>query len=314
LRKSGPVTQDGAAWCGAASVMMHARSPLLYAFLLTPVFYLLALIGFPIVYNVTMSFQEVTLGNLSSFARPFVGFDNFRDVIADSIFRKVFVNSLVFVAVNVVGQIALGLLVALFFFQGFYGAHFLRGVLVATWMLPGLVVGAVWKWMFASQFGVINYLLSSLKLTSGPIHWLSDPAIAMTAVNIAHIWYIMPFSMILIAAALTTIPTELLEAASLEGAGPVARFRYIILPALKPTLLAITCLVTIYSMRAFDMIFALTQGGPLDSSNVLPLLSYQFSFQQFKFGTGAAVGTFAFVIVFAVSLVYVRTLNKERYA
>jgi ABC-type glycerol-3-phosphate transport system permease component len=82
----------------------------------------------------------------------------------------------------------------------------------------------------------------------------------------------------------------------------VARFRYIVLPALKPTLLAVACLVTIYSMRAFDMIFALTQGGPLDSSNVLPLLSYQFSFQQFKFGIGAAVGTFAVVFVFAVAL------------
>ena len=121
----------------------------------------------------------------------------------------------------------------------------------------------------------------------------------------------MPFSMILIAAALTSIPQELYEAAALDGAGPVARFRYITLPALRPTLLAVACLVTIYSMRAFDMIFALTHGGPLDSSNVLPLLSYQFSFQQFKFGIGAAVGTFAFVFVFAVALVYVRTLETR---
>jgi multiple sugar transport system permease protein len=136
----------------------------------------------------------------------------------------------------------------------------------------------------------------------------------MTAVTIAHVWYIMPFSMILIAAALTAIPPELYEAAALDGAGPVARFRYIVLPALRPTLLAVACLVTIYSMRAFDMIFALTQGGPLDSSNVLPLLSYQFSFQQFKFGIGAAVGTFAVVFVFAVALIYVRTLKHEARA
>jgi multiple sugar transport system permease protein len=86
------------------------------------------------------------------------------------------------------------------------------------------------------------------------------------------------------------------------------------LPALKPTLLAVACLVTIYTMRAFDLIFAMTHGGPLDSSNVLPLLSYQFSFQQFHFGIGAAVGTFAFLIVFFVALIYVRTLNKEQPA
>jgi multiple sugar transport system permease protein len=291
--------------------MAPSRSPLLHVFLAAPVFYLLAMVGFPILYNVAMSVQDVTLRNLGQFVRPFVGLDNFRELIADAIFRKVFVNSLVFVGVNVAGQVSLGLLAALFFAETFAGAQFLRGLLLVTWMLPGLVVGALWKWMFASQYGVVNFVLTAVHLIGEPVHWLSDPAVAMTSVMIAHIWYIMPFSMILIAAALTAIPQDLYEAAALDGAGPLARFRYITLPALRPTLLAVACLVTIYSMRAFDMIFALTQGGPLDSSNVLPLLSYQFSFQQFKFGMGAAVGTFAVVFVLAVAVVYVRTLKQD---
>jgi multiple sugar transport system permease protein len=291
--------------------MAPSRSPLLHVFLAAPVFYLLAMVGFPILYNVAMSVQDVTLRNLGQLARPFVGLDNFRELIADAIFRKVFVNSLVFVSVNVAGQVSLGLLAALFFAETFAGAQFLRGLLLATWMLPGLVVGALWKWMFASQYGVVNFVLRALHLTGEPVHWLSDPAVAMTSVMIAHVWYIMPFSMILIAAALTAIPQDLYEAAALDGAGPLARFRYVTLPALRPTLLAVACLVTIYSMRAFDMIFALTQGGPLDSSNVLPLLSYQFSFQQFKFGMGAAVGTFAVVFVLVVAVVYVRTLKQD---
>jgi multiple sugar transport system permease protein len=294
--------------------MAHSRSPLLLVFLLAPVFYLLAMIGFPILYNVAMSVQDVTLRNLGQVARPFVGLDNFRQLVGDPTFDKVFVNSLVFVSVNVVGQVSLGLLAALFFAETFAGAHFLRGLLLATWMLPGLVVGALWKWMFASQYGVVNFVLSALHVIGGPVHWLSDPAVAMTSVMIAHVWYIMPFSMILIAAALTAIPQDLYEAAALDGAGPLARFRYVTLPALRPTLLAVSCLVTIYSMRAFDMIFALTQGGPLDSSSVLPLLSYQFSFEQFKFGMGAAVGTFAVVFVLAVALVYVRTLKHDARA
>jgi multiple sugar transport system permease protein len=120
--------------------------------------------------------------------------------------------------------------------------------------------------------------------------------------------------MILIAAALTSVPQEQYEAATLDGAGPFARFRYITLPAIMPALLAVACLVTIYTMRAFDLIFAMTEGGPLDSSNVLPLLSYQFSFQQFQFGIGSAIGSFSFVIVFAVALLYVRTLKKEAVA
>ncbi|MCP8939663.1 sugar ABC transporter permease [Alsobacter sp. SYSU M60028] len=291
--------------------MLATRTALLHVFLFVPIAYLLAFVGFPIVYNVIMSVQEVNLGNIADLVRPFVGLDNYREVMADASFRKVFINSLVFVGVNVVAQVSIGLGLAMFFAQRFPGASFLRGLLLASWMLPALVVGALWKWMFATEYGVANFVLRALGLIGSPVHWLSDPAVALTSVTIANIWFGMPFSMILIAAALTSVPLELYEAAALDGAGATARFRYITLPAIRPALLAIACLVTIYTMRAFDLIFAMTQGGPLDASNVLPLLSYQFSFQQFQFGVGSAIGTFAFVIVFGVALVYVRTLKKE---
>ena len=291
--------------------MANVRSPLLYFFLAAPVFYLLALIGFPVVYNVVMSVQEVNLGNIVDFVRPFVGLENYRTVIADPSFQRVFVNSLLFVCVNIVAQISIGLAVAIFFTQPFPGASYLRGLLLASWMLPALVVGALWKWLFATEYGVVNYVFSALGFIGSPIHWLSDPSVALTSVTIANIWFGMPFSMILIAAALTSVPHEHYEAATLDGAGAFARFRYITLPAIMPALLALACLVTIYTMRAFDLIFAMTQGGPLDASNVLPLLSYQFSFQQFQFGIGSAIGSFSFIIVFAVALLYVRTLKKE---
>ena len=291
--------------------MLARRNALLHIFLFVPIAYLLAFVGFPIVYNVIMSVQEVNLGNIADIVRPFVGLDNYREVLAEASFRKVFINSLIFVGINMVAQVGIGLALALFFAQSFPGSSFMRGLLLASWMLPALVVGALWKWMFATEYGVVNFALRSLGLVSAPIHWLSDPSVALTSVTIANVWFGMPFSMILVAAALTSVPLEQYEAAALDGAGPIARFRYITFPAIRPALLAIACLVTIYTMRAFDLIFAMTHGGPLDSSNVLPLLSYQFSFQQFKFGIGAAIGTFAFVIVFGVALIYVRTLNKE---
>jgi multiple sugar transport system permease protein len=290
---------------------MYQRSPLLYVFLLVPVFYLVSLIGFPIIYNLLMSLQEVNLGNINTLWRPFLGLQNYRDAIADPTFRKVFGNTFVFVVANVIGQVGLGGLIAVAFTRDFVGAHFLRGLMLAGWLLPALVVGTVWKWLFATQHGMVNYVLSSLGVISAPINWLSDPSMAMTALNISHIWFGLPFSMILIAAALTNIPDELYEAASLDGAGVLARFRFITLPAITPALLAVACLVTISSLRAFDVIFAMTHGGPLDSTNVLPLLSYQASFQDFDFGRGAAIGMFAFVIVFAVALVYVRLAYRE---
>ena len=283
-------------------------------FLAVPLAYLVGLIGFPIVYNLVMSLQEVNLGNIDTLARPFLGLENYVDAVKDPTFRKVFANTFVFALANVIGQVGIGGLVAVSFARGFTGAHFLRGLLLAGWLLPGLVVGTVWKWLFASQYGVVNFVLSSLGVIATPVHWLSDPSMAMTALNICHIWFGMPFSMILIAAALTNIPDELYEAASLDGAGPIARLRHITLPAISPALLAVACLVAISSLRAFDVIFAMTHGGPLDSTNVLPLLSYEASFQDFDFGRGAAIGMFAFVIVFVVALVYVRTISREREA
>jgi multiple sugar transport system permease protein len=269
------------------------------------------MVGFPVLYNAVMSVQEVNLGDLGDFSRPFVGLANYADAIADPTFRRVALNTLVFVVVNVIGQVGIGVFAAVCFSRNFPGASWFRGLLLATWILPGLVVGTVWKWMLATQYGVVNAVLLALGLISTPLHWLSDPAMSMTALNIAHVWFGMPFSMILVAAALTGIPDEYYEAASLDGAGPVARFRYITLPAIGPALIAVACLVTISSLRVFDVIFALTQGGPLDSTNVLPLLSYQASFQDFDFGRGAAIGMFAFLAVFGVALAYVRILNRE---
>jgi multiple sugar transport system permease protein len=288
-----------------------APASLLYVFLAVPMAYLVLLIGFPIVYNVVMSFQEVTMGNLADLNRPWTGLDNYREAVEDPVFAKVVLNSIVFVAANVAGQVGLGLLAAACFARRFAGANFLRGVLLSGWILPALVVAAIWKWMFATEYGVVNHALMAMHVIGAPVHWLSDPAMSMTALNIAHIWYAAPFCMILLAAALTAIPEELYEAAAIDGAGVFGRFRYVTLPALRPTLLAVSCLVAIFSLRAFDMIFVLTRGGPLDSTNVLPLLSYQLSFVQFEFGKGAAVGSFSFVLVLAVAIAYVTALRHE---
>lgn len=290
--------------------MVLSRAALLRIFIFVPTFYLFVLIGFPIFYNFLMSFQEVDLGNLGTLVRPFVEFDNYRAAFADASFRMAFINSVLFVSANVAIQIGLGLALALFFAERFAGSQFLRGLLLSTWLLPALVSGALWKWLFASEYGVVNFVLELVGVP-GQIFWLSDPAWSLIAVTVGNVWHGMPFSMLLIAAGLTSIPQEHYEAAAIDGAGPIARFRFITLPALTPTLLAVGCLVTIYSMRAFDVILAMTQGGPVDSSTVLPLLSYKLSFEQFEFGVGAAVGTFAFAIVFAVAVVYVRTLRRE---
>lgn len=274
--------------------------------------YLAFFVGYPVVYNLVMSLQEVTLGNIRTISRPFVGFANYQKLFDDPLFALVLQNTLIFVIGNVLMQFLGGLGLALFFQQRFPGASLLRGMVLAGWILPPLVIGAVWKWLLASDNGVLNYALRSLGLVSGPIYWLSDPATSLIGVTIANVWFGMPFNMILLAAGLAGIPRDIYEAAALDGAGPIRRFFALTLPLLRPTIYALLCLSTIYTMRAFDLIWTMTHGGPVDSSNVFPVWSYRLSFELFDFGGGAAISTMMLVVVFIIALIYVRSVRAER--
>lgn len=275
------------------------------------VLYLLVFVGYPVFYNVVMSFQEVTLGNVGSLQRPWVGLANYERLISDPLFPLVVKNSIIFVGLSVILQCSLGLALALFFQERFPGASTLRGVILAGWILPPLVVGAVWKWLLASDNGMFNFALQSIGLIDGPVYWLSDPNTSLLAVTIANVWFGVPFNMILLAAGLSGIPREIYEAAMIDGAGPFRRFTAMTLPMLRPTLYALVALSTIYTMRSFDVIWTMTHGGPIDSSNVFPIWSYKLSFDVFDFAGGAAASTMMLIIVFFVALVYVRSVRAE---
>jgi multiple sugar transport system permease protein len=274
--------------------------------------YLVFFVGYPVIYNMIMSVQHVTLGNIRTFARPFVGMDNYTRLIADPLFLRVVQNTVLFTVGNVVVQFLGGFGLALFFQQPFPGAAFFRGLILAGWILPPLVIGAVWKWLLASDNGVINYVLHGLGLISGPIYWLADPATSLIGVTLANIWFGVPFNMILLAAGLAGLPRDIFEAASLDGAGPVRRFFALTVPLMQPTIYALLALSTIYTLRAFDLIWTMTHGGPVDSSNIFPVWAYHLSFELFDFGGGAAVSTMMLAVVFVVALIYVRGVRAER--
>jgi multiple sugar transport system permease protein len=274
--------------------------------------YLAFFVGYPVIYNLIMSVQHVTLGNIRFLVRPFVGLDNYAKLVADPLFTMVVQNTLLFVVGNVALQFLGGLALALFFQQPFPGASFFRGLILAGWILPPLVIGAVWKWLLASDNGVINYALHGLGLTSGPVYWLSDPATSLLGVTMANVWFGVPFNMILLSAGLAGVPRDIYEAAALDGAGPLRRFVAITLPLLRPTIYALLALSTIYTMRAFDLIWTMTHGGPVDSSNIFPVWAYRLSFELFDFGGGAAVSTMMLVVVFIVALIYVRSVRAEQ--
>lgn len=279
--------------------------------LLIAVAYLVFFVGYPVLYNFLLSVQDVNLRNLATLNRPFVGLENYTAIVSDPLFPRVVRNTLFFVLGNVAVQFSLGLAIALLFHSGVAGGAYLRGLILAGWILPPMVIGALWKWMFATEFGVVNYLGETLGLVDDGVYWLSSPQTALIAVTIANIWFGLPFVVILLSAGLSNIPDDLYEAADLDGAGPLARFWFITVPLLKATMLAILCLGIIYTMRAFDLIWAMTKGGPVDSTTVLPLLSYRLSFEFFRFGQGAAVASLSLAVVFFVALLYARAIKTE---
>lgn len=273
--------------------------------------YLVVFSGFPLVYNVVMSFQSVDLFTLASFDRPWVGWANYEWVLSRPHASMIFWNTMKFVTLSVFFQLLIGFGLALFFQQSFPGASYLRGLFLAGWILPALVVGAVWSWILAGDFGVLNHVLQSLGLIEHKIFWLSDPTVALYSVIIANIWLGVPFNMILLSVGLAGIPDDVYEASALDGANKVQRFFTITLPMMRAQLGAVISLGFIFTFQQFDLFAALTRGGPADSSNVLQFWSWQMSFQDYEIGKGSVVSVLLILFVVMIAFVYVRSTRHE---
>jgi multiple sugar transport system permease protein len=276
--------------------------------------YLAVFSAFPLVYNVVISLQTVDLFSIASFDRPFVGLQNYRDVLSQPMAATVLWNTVKFVVLSIVFQLAIGFGLALFFQQDFPGASWLRGLFLAGWIMPALVVGAVWSWILAGDFGVLNYWLRSLGLIDQNIFWLSDPSVSLYSVIIANIWLGVPFNMILLSVGLAAIPNDVYEAAELDGATAWQRFRTITLPLMRAPLGAVISLGVIFTLQQFDLFAALTQGGPSNASNVAQYWSWQLSFQTYQISYGSVVSVLMIVFVVGVAAIYTRSTRHEHAA
>lgn len=276
--------------------------------------YLVLFSGFPLVYNLVMSFQEVDLFSLGSFDRPYVGLDNYTDVLSRPEAWGIFLNTVKFVGISVAAQLSIGFALAMFFQQNFPGSTWLRGLFLAGWIMPALVVGAVWSWILAGDFGVLNHVLLSLGLTGERIFWLSDPDVALYSVILANIWLGVPFNMILLSVGLAGIPEDIYEAAEMDGANTLQRFFTITLPMMRAQLGAVISLGVIFTLQQFDLFAALTQGGPSNASNVFQYWSWQLSFQYYEIGVGSVISVLMILFVILVAAVYVRSTRHEQVA
>lgn len=281
-------------------------------FVLPAFIYMIVFVGYPIVYNFVLSFQDVTVRTLRSNVKDFVAFDNYIQLFKqDNVLTTALWNTLYFTVICIIFQFVVGFALALFFNKNFKFSKPVRGLLLMPWMIPMTITGLIFKFMFSTDVGIINFLLRNLGIIHHNIDWLTNPATAMPAVIFANFWIGIPFNMILIATGLTTIPKELYESAAIDGANKFQIFRKITLPLLKPTMESVLILGFIYTFKVYDLVYVMTSGGPVNSTQLLSTYSYKLSFVMFKYSQGAAVANILFVILFIVSLIYLKFAYSE---
>lgn len=282
-----------------------------YTFILPAVIFICFLMVYPILYNILMSFKDVTIQNLIQGEQSFVGFKNFESIFGDKYFWSSFRNTFIFLVLCLTFQFSIGFLFALFFNKKFKGNKWMRAVLLVAWMNPIIITGTIYKWLLAGDGGIVNYLLMNLGITSHTINFLSSPVTALYSVIFANIWVGIPFNMIILLSGLQSISEDMYESASIDGANAIAKFLHITLPMMKSTIIVLILLGFIYTFKVFDIIYAMTGGGPANASQILPYYSYELSFKMFRFGEGAAVSTVSFGIIAIFALIYVYFSRKE---
>lgn len=279
-----------------------------YWFILPAFIYMLVVLGYPLVYNLYLSFRNVDVKNLTKGGDIFVGLENYKKLFGDPTFRLVLKNTFVFTIACLVFQFTIGFALALFFNQKFKLAGPVRGMLLVSYMMPMSVTGLLGKNIF-SNAGLINDLLLKIGI-AGP-EWLVNGTTALIAVIVMNCWVGIPFNMLLLMSGLTGISSDIYEAATIDGASWSQKFRYITLPLMKSSILAVLMLGFIYTFRAFDLMYIMTAGGPVNATDVLGTYSYVRSFTQFKFSEGSAIAMVLFACLFIVGLFYLKLLSKE---
>jgi multiple sugar transport system permease protein len=282
-----------------------------YLFSLPAIAFMVVFVGYPIVSNFILSFQNVNVMTFSQPDHPWVGWETYKNLFEDPLTWTALSNTTVFTVACIVVQFTLGFLLALLFQKKFFGSPTIRGLLVITWMLPITITALVFKFMLSPGDGVFDYILMQWGILAKPVGWLINPNTALLGVIVTNIWVGIPFNMIILSTALSTVPQQLYESARVDGASGLQAFTAVTLPYLKGAILSVLVLGLIYTFKVFELIFVMTNGGPVNSTEVLSTVSYQHSFVEYNFSAGAATANVLFVILFAISLVYLNQVRKE---
>ncbi|MBX4867299.1 MULTISPECIES: carbohydrate ABC transporter permease [Rhizobium] len=264
---------------------------------------------YPMLNVVILSFQK---WNGLDPNRQFVGIANYSAIFTkDPVFWVAFRNTVIWTAMSLIFPPMVGLLLALSLNQKIFGRNGLRAIFYLPVIIAPIAVATMWKWMYDPFFGLFAQLLTSWGMQGWIKDWLGNRDIALYSVFVAYLWQTVGFSMVLFLAGLQNVSQTLVEAARIDGAGRWAVFKHVTLPALRPTITIVLVLSTISSLKAFDIVYGLTGGGPAQSTQMLALWAFTQAMQIFDFGRGAAISVVLLLITMAVVIPYLRWTQKH---
>jgi len=285
-----------------------------YLLISPAVLLLLLLLVYPLMQAVYLSLHEIKLTSLGR--QTYVGLNNYLRILSytgPSFFTQVLPATFYFVGGSIAGQLGFGLAIALLVNQRWVmGKEIFRAIFILPWVTSAIVIAISWRFIYEPRLGVLNHALVLLGVTHLP-GWLNDLDLVTPCLIVANTWHGTAFSFTLQTAGLQSIPYDLYEAAMVDGAGPRQRFRYVTFPLMRPFLMINLILISMYTVNFFDLIYAMTNGGPLYKTEVLAVFLYHQAFEYGYMGTGAAIGVLILMINLTLTFLYMR-LSREQVA
>ncbi len=281
-----------------------------YLFLAPAIVVLACFVAYPFFDGIATSLTD------RGVARPgtFTGTANFQELLGDEIYGIALKNSLVLTVCAVGTKFVLGLIGAVVLAQRFPMRGVIRALIFLPWAVPGLIAALSWKWLYDELNGIFNLALVLSGLSSDIVYWLSDPDIALFSITIAMVWHGLPFYIMMFLAGLAAIPSELYEAAAIDGANTWKRFWKVTLPGLKDVIAITLMLSAIWTFNSFHMVFILTGGGPANRTQILPTLAYEYGIRRSELGLGAAVMVSVIPVFLVIIYFLTRRMLKEQHS
>lgn len=274
-----------------------------YAVNLPLIIYLICVLAGPIIWGVSLSFTNKTIGG----GADFIGLENYAKLLMDKEYLRSILNTLGFTFFSIIGKMIFGILMALALNMEFRGRNIVRALLLIPWTLPNIVAVLNWRWIFSSTGGIANHLLKLMNVIDKDLVWFGSATLAMLTIIVANVWRGTPFFGISILAKLQTIPKDYYEAAAIDGANIWQRFWYVTLPQIKDVILLSTLMSTIWTLNEFESVWLLTGGGPNGSTQVMNVFSYKTAMTSMQLGKGIAVSILAMPIL----ILLINKLSKK---